>query len=185
MEIIKTLGLVALGAILSFTAMHFMGLNVGGTTNFDTLSLSEDLTVSDALNVTGAVDVSTFTQGGGVTATATRDAAQTLVVTDFDTENVIDVTQASTSATLTLPATSTMTAVIPNAGDMRTIWIRNASTSASAALTIAVGTGMTLKNGASSTVLLIGDTDGDNTMRVDMVRKADTDINVYMYKYQD
>lgn len=128
--------------------------------------------------------VQTFTQGGGITATTSSTTA-ILLATDIDTENVVEVTPANGATTLTLPATSTMTNIIPNAGDTRTIWIRNATTSASTGLTIAAGTGMTLKNGASSTALLVGDTDGDNTMRVDMVRKSDSDINVYMYKFQD
>jgi hypothetical protein len=129
--------------------------------------------------------VTTFTQGGGITATTTAGAAATLVATDMDTENVIEVNNGTPSATITLPATSTLSNFAPNPGDMRTVWIRNASTSAASAFTLAVGTGMTLKNGASSTPLLNGDTDADNTFRVDFIRKSDTDMNVYLFRYQD
>lgn len=129
--------------------------------------------------------VTTFTQGGGITATTTSGAAATLVATDMDTENVIEVNNGTPSATITLPATSTLSNFAPNPGDMRTLWIRNASTSAASGFTLAVGTGMTLKNGASSTPLLNGDTDADNTLRVDLVRKSDSDMNVYLFRYQD
>jgi hypothetical protein len=129
--------------------------------------------------------VTTFTQGGGITATTTAGAAATLVATDMDTENVIEVNNGTPSATITLPATSTLSNIAPNAGDTRTIWIRNASPTAATSTTLAVGTGMTLKLAASSTVLLVGDTDADNTARIEFVRKADSDFNVYLTKFQD
>ena len=129
--------------------------------------------------------VTTFTQGGGITATSSSNSTATLLSTDIDTENVVEMTWNFGAGTLTLPATSTMTNIAPNAGDVRTIWIRNASPTAATSTTIAAGTGMTLKLAASSTPLLVGDTDGDNTARLDFVRKSDTDFNVYLTKFQD
>lgn len=107
-----------------------------------------------------------------------------LITTDVDQENWLDITLTGGSGTITLPATSSFPG-IPNTGDMRTIWIRHATTSASVDMTIAAGTGMTFKNAASSTVFLRGDTDGDNTIEMIFVRKGDTDINVYLQKYED
>jgi hypothetical protein len=129
--------------------------------------------------------VTTFTQGGGITATSSVNSSATLLATDIDTENVVDMTWSYAAGTLTLPASSTMSNIAPNAGDTRTIWIRNASPTAATSTTLAVGTGMTLKLAASSTVLLVGDTDADNTARIEFVRKADSDFNVYLTKFQD
>jgi len=128
--------------------------------------------------------VTTFTQGGGVYATSSAVSASTLLTEAVDNENVIDMTLTNQDATLTFMASSSFPG-IPNPGDTRTIFVRNATTTAGIDLTIAVGTGMTLKRAASSTVLLIGDTDGDNTAKLDFVRKSDTDINVYLSKYED
>lgn len=127
--------------------------------------------------------ISQYPTAGMILATSTAGNS-TLLTSEIDQENIIEMTLTGGAGTLTFPATSSFPG-IPNPGDMRTIWVRNASTSAAANLTIAAGTGMTFKNGASSTVLLIGDTDGDNTMRLDFLRKPDSDVNVYLYKYQD
>ena len=129
--------------------------------------------------------VTTFTQGGGIYATSTNGSASTLLSTDIATNNIVDMTWNFAAGTLTLPATSTMSNIAPNPGDSRTIWIRNASPTAATSTTIAAGTGMTLKLAASSTPLLVGDTDADNTARIEFVRKSDTDFNVYLTKYQD
>lgn len=131
--------------------------------------------------------VTTFTQGGGITATSSSNSAATLLATDIDTENIVEMTWNFAAGTLTLPASSTMTNIAPNAGDVRTIWIRNASPTAATSTTIAAGTGMTFKSAATSSLatVLIGDTDADNTVRLDLVRKADTDFNVFLTKYQD
>lgn len=129
--------------------------------------------------------VTTFTQGGGIYSTSTTGSANTLVSTAIDEENIVEIQWLNAAGTLTLPASSTMTNIAPNAGDVRTIWIRNASPTAATSTTIAAGTGMTLKLAASSTPLLVGDTDGDNTARLDLVRKSDSDFNVYLTKFQD
>jgi hypothetical protein len=131
--------------------------------------------------------VTTFTQGGGIYATSSSAAASTLLASSIAEANIVDMTWNYAAGTLTLPATSTMTNIAPNAGDMRTIWIRNASPTAATSTTIAAGTGMTFKSAATSSLatILVGDTDADNTVRLDFVRKADSDFNVYLTKYQD
>jgi len=129
--------------------------------------------------------VTTFTEGGGVYATTTSGSASTLQASDIATNNVVDMTWSLTSGTLTLPASSTLSNFAPNPGDVRTIYIRNASPTAGTSTTIATATGLALKTAASSTVLLVGDTDAGNTARLDFVRKANTDFIVYLTKYQD
>lgn len=170
MDTLKTLALAALAAVAVVGLVMWAQPNdsVGGVPGVSLWPTS----------------VTTFTQGGGITATTTVGSV-TLVSTDFDTENVVEINNTTVAPTITLPATSTMTNIAPNAGDVRTIWLRNASTSANSAFTVAAGAGMTFKNSASSSVNVIGDTDADNTLRVDFLRKSDGDINVYLSRYQD
>lgn len=130
---------------------------------------------------TTSLDVSTLTEGGGVTATSSAASAPILVAS-IDKENVIEVTPQGTGITLSLPATTTsgMSAIIPNAGDTRTIFVVNNSSTAGRGVTIAGGTG-TLLDVASSTLsagLKVVEPGG--MARLDLVRKANTDIEVLM-----
>lgn len=115
--------------------------------------------------------------GGGIYATSTNDTTATMLASDIDVENVVDFTPLVPSITLALPASSTLNAMIPNAGDTRSIIIRNATTTAGSngSVTIAGGTGTLLKR-ATSTSAILGDTDGSNFALVTFTRKADTDI---------
>lgn len=147
------------------------------------------ISTAGALSASSSIDVlGTITQGGGIRATSTSNSAETLLVTDFDTENVIDYTLNVQAATLTLPASSTLSSFIPTAGQMRTVWIRNATTTATN-LTIAGGTGTILKQATSTdfagSKIIFGDTDGDNRARLDFVRKTNSDIDVYMTAFRD
>ena len=120
-----------------------------------------------------------LTDGGGIRATSTVNSAETLLAADMDKEKVIAYTLNVQDATLTLPATSTLRWFIPQAGETRSIFIRNATTTASMDLTISGGTGMNLIT-ASSTKAIVGGTAGANSARLDFVRRADTDIDVTM-----
>jgi len=148
------------------------GLYVGSNQDFSVDS-------TGVITTTGAL-----TSGGGVRATSTTGNAVPLVATDFDTENVIDVTLNVLDATLSFPATSTLTSFIPTAGQTRTLYVRNASTSAAMDLTISGGTGVLLKK-ATSTAVIQGDTDGANFARIDLIRKSNTDIEALLSIFID
>jgi hypothetical protein len=123
--------------------------------------------------------------GGGVFATRTPSNS-TATADMFDLESVIDMTLTTTSGTLTFPATSTLPKTfLPRAGDTKTLWVRNATTTASVNLTVAAGTGMVFKNSASSSAIVIGDTDGSNMIRMIMQRKANGDIMVFLTRFFD
>ena len=127
------------------------------------------------LTVGGAV-----TQGGGIRATSTTGTVVPLLAADFDNENMIDVTLNVQDATLSFPATTTLGSnFLPTAGMMRTFFVRNATTTASMDLTLTGGTGMLLKKATSSAVI-IGDTDGGNYAQFNLIRKANTDIEVLL-----
>lgn len=124
--------------------------------------------------------------GGGITATSTTSDVVILVATDFDTENVIDVTLNISDATLSFPATTTLSKdFLPMAGDTRTLFIRNATTTAAMDLTLSGGTGFLYKQASSTTAVIAGDADGGNFARLDLIRKANTDIEILSQVYTD
>lgn len=131
-------------------------------------------------NISAASDtavVGTFTQGGGITASSTS-ASVTMAGTEFTTSNVLDYTvNVGTTNTLTWSASTTAPCSVMSSGQVRTVYIRNASTTA-IALTIAGGTGNTLKS-ATSTVIA-GNTDGSNMARFDITKKSSTNCNILM-----
>lgn len=99
-----------------------------------------------------------FTQGGGVksfTATTTQ-AAYTVTQADLASYNVFKVVATTSPAlTLTLPATSTLTTLIKNPGDMREWIFYNAHTGATTT-TLVAGTGMTLQSASTTAVIAQG-----------------------------
>jgi hypothetical protein len=87
-----------------------------------------------------------FTQGGGVlrfTATSTQNK-RTLTEAELKDNAVIEILATNSPAlALTLPATSTMTTLLPNAGDSRT-WIIDNQQAAATTTTITAGVGIDL-----------------------------------------
>ena len=152
---------------------------VGGGTGFGGGSM-----FSSTGGSTDSFSAGTLTQGGGINATSTVNSAETFLASDFDVENIIDYTLNVQDATLSFPASSTLSAFIPTAGQTRTIYIRNATTTAAMDLTIAGGTGVLLKK-ATSTATIVGDTDGANYAQVDLTRKANTDIEALLTLFID
>ena len=127
-----------------------------------------------------------FQQGGTVYATSTVVAAATLIGSTLSTANIVDYTTNLSAVTITLPASTTMP-LGDDVGSMRTIWIRNATTTA-LNLTIAGGTGTLLKVASSTNggaAVIYGDTDGGNHARLDFLRKANSDIEVFMTTFKD
>lgn len=118
--------------------------------------------------------VNEFTQGGGVlsfTATSTQDA-RTLTQYEMLHNNVINIVSTTSPAlTLTLPATSTLTTLLPNAGDMREWFIDNQHLAATTT-TIAAGAGIDLIAVTTNDDVI----DGQEVSRLTCIRKADTDV---------
>lgn len=183
-------------AVIASLALVGNQPKLSGTTNYDDINVTDGYAVdgttvidgsgnvdapitTTTVTASGATTLATFTQGGGIRATSTVNSAETLLASDFDVESVIAYTLNVQDATLTLPATSTLSSFIATAGQTRSIFIRNATTTASMDLTIAGGTGMNLLT-ASSTKVIVGNTTGSNMARLDFVRRADTDIDVTM-----
>jgi hypothetical protein len=157
---------------------------LGGTTNFDALELGGALsvggtfavtgatTVGGALGVTGATDTSIFTQGGGCTASTTVAATELWTEADMLGANCFEYNGATAAAiTITLPATSTMTTLLPNTGDFRE-WIYQGYTAAATTTTFTAGAGIDLIGVTSNDDVI----DGDEYARLSCTRMTDTDV---------
>lgn len=153
-----------------------------GSTQQMSIDASGNLSTTGSLTAS-STSAGTFTQGGGVTSTSTTASVGTLQAADIDTENVIDFTVNQADVTLTLAASTT--ALCPAmTGQTRTIYVRNASTTASADITIAGGTGVLLKK-ATTTATIYGDTDGANFARLDITKKSNSDCEALLTTFVD
>lgn len=116
------------------------------------ITVGDDLTVSGDFALTGPASVTTFTQGGGITSTSTSAATATMLASEFDTENVYNMTPGGAALTLTSPASSTLSSFIPIAGQTRDVLLRNRSSVTST--TFAIGAGLNLHNSTGTTAVL-------------------------------
>ena len=153
-----------------------LGYNALNYSSF-TVSSGGDLTIAPSGGdtvITGSLDTGTLTQGGGKTATSTSNSTATLLATDFDTESYIEMTPNSAALTLTLPATSTLSALIPNDGDFRTVWLKNATTTSGITITLAAGTGMDLQEQSGQDLVI----DDEDWGKLTFLRLTNTDMMV-------
>jgi hypothetical protein len=185
-----------LGMLLVLALGVFSSSNaIGGTTNYDDLAV-DSITVTGVSTLSGGVSCSgaitagagvsgttgTFTSsvatglltsGGGVLSTSTASTAFILKASDLN-YSLLQVTPNTDDLTYTFPASSTLSAMIPNAGDTRTITVYNATTTATIDVIFAAGTGMEIKSvgGAALTI----DESSFGTLK--FIRKANSDILV-------
>lgn len=169
-SIASWLAVVAIVIAVIAGLLSFVGVSKAPTLGNATQSFW-DAKLGFKVNGTVVIDasrvgtLSTFTQGGGVLAT-TSAGTVTYTAANFATASLIQHT-ASGALTATLPASSTLSSFVPNAGDTRTICINAITTK----ITLAGGTGTDL-NTASSTKDIIAGGLGCLTF----VRKSNTDI---------
>lgn len=99
---------------------------------------------------------SSITDGGAVYSTTTTIATHTFLASELEKYKVLRFLGSATAAaiTATLPATSTMTHIIPNPGDTRTWVIENGYTAAATTTTIAAGTGIDLQEPDGQNVVI-------------------------------
>ena len=117
---------------------------------------------------------------GGVLATSTSGSATYLKEKELNLYTVIEMMLNVTNFTYTLPATSTLTSLLKNAGDTRS-WIFQNATSSTMTLTVVKGTGWDLVAYANDDDVLTGNT--DIYMKLDCYRKANTDIACLIGEY--
>lgn len=119
------------------------------------------------------VTINRFTQGGGVLS-LTDGASITLTQADLDDHSML-VLEASTTAstyTLTLPATSTLTTLIPTAGESRSWLFKNENTAAGTTTTFVAGTGIVLDEPDGQNVVI----GGGNRAKLECWRDDNTDV---------
>lgn len=135
------------------------------------------------------------TGGAGCTATSTIGSVGTLQATgdtSLAREEVtcVDFTVNQADVTLTLAA-STSGWYPRGVGSVKRLFIRNASTTATADIVLAGGTGINIKGLATTTggtigmKTIFGDTGADNYAVIDFVRQSDTDIDALVSTFID
>lgn len=123
------------------------------------------LTITGAQTLTGATTLSsTLTVGGLIKAdagsyvsytnsTSTTATTQTLAAADILNYSSIILTPNTGALTLTLPASSTLSAMVPVAGDSFEQCWYNATTTAATYITFAAGTGIDFQKNATTTTV--------------------------------
>ena len=132
------------------------------------------LTTSSGNATLGTTTVEAFTQGGSVYSTTTTAAAHTFTEAELLNNSVLRFLGSATAAamTATLPATSTMTTLLPNPGDSRTWFIENGYTAAATTTTIAAGTGIDLQEPDGQNVVI----GINNYAKLTCFREVSTDV---------
>lgn len=118
--------------------------------------ISGSFTTGTSTSATTTVE--RFGYGGTVTASSTTSSTGTVTQASLLYSGTYLYTPNSVAVTLTLPASSTLTQFIPNAGDQAEILFRNASSTNNATasyVTLAGGTGTILQS-ASTTKIIMG-----------------------------
>lgn len=141
--IIGAIVIAALGAYGYFSLSHKASVAGAG------LPAKYGTSVTDAnLYVTG-----TITSGGIDSITAATTTGQTLTLGDLQ-NSVISINPSAGSVTYTFPAaTTSLSTFLPNLGDNTYIYFWNATTTGSATVTLAGGSGTTLLSASSTAVI--------------------------------
>lgn len=156
---------------------------VGGNFNPVVVDFMQGISVNSALVISNkGAYIGPF--GGNVTSIATTSTSYTLATTDFDLENSLDVTPGGASLTLAFPASSTLTSFLPVAGQTRTIFVRNATTTAGINITLTGGAGVFVKS-ASTTAIIQSSAASSTGARIDFVRRPNSDISALVTTYNN
>lgn len=168
---------------------------LGGVTNFDALTLdngnltvsSGNLSVTGNATVSGTLSVAEFTQGGGCTASSTLASAETWTESFMLSSNCFTYSGQTLAAaiTITLPATSTMTTLLPNAGDSRRWFYDPDAYAVATTTTFAAGTGIILYEPDDSSDFNVVIAGGTSAAIIDCTRLANTDVACVIEEVSD
>lgn len=150
-------------------------------------TVGSTLIVTGALTVNAAADVGNFTQGGGCTASSTTVATEIWTEAEMIANNcfVYSGTTFAAAITITLPASTTMTTLLPNAGDWKVWWYDASAYAAATTTTFAAGTGIILmepNDGDDSNVVIAGAT---GAAKITLTRRSDTDVYALIEEMSD
>lgn len=130
--------------------------------------------VYDAVRFHDRVATGELTQGGGVLNISTTSATYTLTQAELANANIIEIEEVALQAaiTVTLPATSTLTTLLPKVGDMREWTFEDNHSAAATTTTIAAGTGVDLIAVTANDDVI----DNGEFARLTCWRKENTDV---------
>lgn len=153
----------------------------GNLTTSGSLTSTGALTLSGDLTSTDSASVGKFTQGGGISTISTTSATYTLTQAELEAGNVISIANTASALALTLstPASSSFTTLIPNAGDSREWMIQNLHSDAATTTTIAGNTGVEMQVLSGSS----GDVAGAGWGKMSCYRQASTNVVCYADAY--
>lgn len=181
--------IIGVGLLLTVTLWMSGGPNAGGVYSQSVQSFGQGLNAgksnqlsvdaSGNLTVAAAVVVDEFTQGGGVLdITDANGGTYTLTEAELLGASYLKLTASGAgqaAVALTMPATSTMTTLIPNAGDCRS-WIYDASA-------VVAGTTTTMTAGTGHDIIAYTTNDdvidGAEFAQLTMCRQADGDVTTF------
>jgi len=173
-------GIAVDGTIVIDGSGNFDGAVTGTSGTFSgTLGVTGATTLASTLTVAGATDVSKFTQGGSVLASTSMNTTVTFTQADMTTYSYWKLTPNVANTALTLPATSTLTTAIPNAGDSMVIYLSNESAVAATTTTIVAGAGMDLQEPDGQNVVI----GGTSTAIITFLRDSTTDVLVFVDEF--
>jgi hypothetical protein len=167
------------------------GLSVDGTSPSSgqirgtTLLTTGAVTMQGALDVDGKTVVDEFVQGGGIsTLTDANGGAFTLTQAQMEAGNMLSFAAGGAgqaAITITLPASSTLTTLLPDAGDSAT-WVYDSSLLAAAtSTTFAGGTGTNVKETVGGNIAIAG---GQGAV-ITCWRLASTNVTCLVEEVQD
>lgn len=158
----------------------------GGTRDQFSVSNVGALTTSGAITANGIITSNAGVIRSYTNSTSTTATTYTAVQADILNYDTILMTPNVGALTITFPATSTLTSMVPSAGDTQETCLYNATSTSAATITITAGAGMDLERVATSTtsgstgVLAIPAT-GSACFK--FVRQTNTDISVLMTSF--
>lgn len=174
LNILKTVGVVAALVLSIFAFLASQGTpSVGTYVASDATTITNPWTFSDSVvteNLTYGGESCTLTDANGGTYTLTAAQLADCGIFTFAAGGAGQAVIA-----LTMPATSTMTTVIPNAGDCKEFMYDASNLAAATTTTITLGTGHNIIAYTTNDDVI----DGNEFALIKMCRAADTDVNTF------
>ena len=162
---------------------------VDGTCVIDASGNLDGVITSTTGSFSGLLTLNAGTLNSYPNSTSTTATTQTLVAADIANYDTVLITPNTGDLTLTFPASSTLSAFVPTAGDRATQCWHNATTTAGIDITFSAGTGIDLEFASSSQAVQVKTLLADGFVCFEYVRKAATasafDIGVLMTRYSN
>lgn len=131
-----------------------------GITNFDAITLDNGgLTSTTGSNVLATTTTEKLVTGGTVVASSTTGTVDTITEAMLMAGSITYTPNTAAITAMAMPASSTLTSFIPNAGDMATVYFRNGTTTttyAKSTITFVGGLGTSLDSATTTKILYAG-----------------------------